>query len=651
MMVYLAADNNLAADGYLDIEEMEAAGYDPEVQVVMQAEFSAEYMSQRGFTPGSIGLEDWKTFRYAVGDDTRGVGIDGEVTYSSAAVDMSNPASLVDFVQWAQSTYPSERSILVPWNHGGGYTGLIEDGTDGGGSMMTLSEFNSALGSLPLIDIIDFDMCSMGGYTTLAQLVGEADVAVFSQELVPGRGLPYTEVLDAIQNSPTSSTEAVAASMVNEYADHYNGDRSSITKSAYSLSGFGLFDAAMSDLAVLLNARITSASWRSLIQSILINTQRYSLQEMKDIVDFAKLFKLNTTDTELITGLDNVISAATSPSFRLANRYYTAPGGTLSSANDVDGSWGLNVVFPAGIDSDKMKVSGSRSLATYIATTPTAAWTAFLNNWTAYLTLSPVVDQGTGTRFEFLQIWDTVTSNNAEADVDLWLYEPDGRTWIPYLGTVTGNGLLTGDSWTTGAYYEGWRSNQVAETGTYVIYAHQWTAPSSVTSVIDIAYRYRWDQAWSYLYGAGTYPTLDQSVRFEDDGSPSFAEANLGFYSNFKLVATWTPAAPSSAEMAAGQTPPSGPGLQPVDREGLAQADLGDRMPTSEDIARLQQLISEKQRIQTQEGGIDVGAEGSAGLPLSGGPRRPPSSRSPGNWRAFSQILGQINPSQSNRLG
>ena len=40
IMVYMAADNDLAIQGILDIDEMEAAGVDPEVRVVVQAEFS-----------------------------------------------------------------------------------------------------------------------------------------------------------------------------------------------------------------------------------------------------------------------------------------------------------------------------------------------------------------------------------------------------------------------------------------------------------------------------------------------------------------------------------------------------------------------------------------------------------------------------------
>ena len=41
ILVYLAADNNLAPFGVADLDEMERAGSDPEVQIVIQGEFSA----------------------------------------------------------------------------------------------------------------------------------------------------------------------------------------------------------------------------------------------------------------------------------------------------------------------------------------------------------------------------------------------------------------------------------------------------------------------------------------------------------------------------------------------------------------------------------------------------------------------------------
>ncbi|SVC97297.1 uncharacterized protein METZ01_LOCUS350151, partial [marine metagenome] len=126
----------------------------------------------------------------------------------------------------------------------------------------------------------------------------------------------------------------------------------------------------------------------------------------------------------------------------------------------------------------------------------------------------------------------------------------------------------------------------------------------------------------------------DQTVRVEDDVSPSLEEVLAGHYSNFERVATWTPIAASSTAGAAiaGQTLPSGrPALAPVDA-ALTEQSLGDQAPDPEAMARLLQMIKEQHVDRGQGGGIDLGTERPAGLPLSSGPvPPPPAPRLPGN--------------------
>ena len=633
VMVYLAADNNLAVQGFFDIEEMEAAGYDPEVQVVIQAEFSPHEMSRYGVAPALLGLDSWDTFRYVIGDDTRVPDrIDGAVTYSGS-VDMTDPANLTGFVQWAQSTYPSERSILVPWNHGGGWMGLIEDETDGGGSLMSLSEFKSALLPLPKLDIIDFDMCNMAGYSTLAQLQGQADFAVFSQETVPGKGLPYTEILDAIQDSPTSSSEEVAMYLSAQYmvTTAAENPEASITKSAYSLSGFSALDTAIGALGTLLQARLPS--WGPGLKTVGGNSQHYTIGPLKDLVSFTTVLKANTTDAAVIAAADDVISAATSTSFRIAYLWKNGSATLLESANDVSGSQGLNIVFPSGVGEDNVDTQGSRSVSEFTDAMPTSAWSAFLVDWANLINPHPIVDQGQGNALQMYEVWDTV-SFNAGADVDFWLVEPDGNVSVPYLGTVTSNGTFTPDSHDMNTYYEGWHSRRVVQSGTYNILAHQISAPQDLTTVVDLVYRTNVSGTWEHLYAEGSYPTLDQTARIEDDVSISLGRLLAGHYSNFKLVATWTPIAASGAAGAAiaGQTLPSGrPALAPADAALTGQS-LGDQAPDPEAMARLLKLIKEQHVDRGQGGGIDLGTERPAGLPLSSGPvPPPPPPRLPGN--------------------
>ena len=182
VMVYLAGDNNLAIAGVQDIDEMEAAGSDDRVAVAIQAEFSPSHLERAGCTsPACINRPNYDTFRYAVGPtgNTRR-GPDG-ATVDIGNRDMTRAAELRDFVRWAKATYPARRYALVLWNHGGGYTGLIEDVTSAGSRLMSLDDVRAALGGAGGVDVLDFDMCLMAGYETLAKLNGLAGVVKFSE--------------------------------------------------------------------------------------------------------------------------------------------------------------------------------------------------------------------------------------------------------------------------------------------------------------------------------------------------------------------------------------------------------------------------------------------------------------------------------------
>ena len=66
VMVYMAADNNLAVAGIEDIDEMEAAGQDPEVNVLVQAEFSPTQLQFYGCDASCFNRPDFNTFRYVL---------------------------------------------------------------------------------------------------------------------------------------------------------------------------------------------------------------------------------------------------------------------------------------------------------------------------------------------------------------------------------------------------------------------------------------------------------------------------------------------------------------------------------------------------------------------------------------------------------
>ncbi len=120
-MVYMAADNDLASSGIDDLDEMEAAPINPEVQIVVQAEFSASALNQEGCTSACFNRPNFNTFRYVLTGQTPAVpGPNGTVTEISNR-NMTDPLQLREFINYAKQVQPAEHYITVLWNHGGGY--------------------------------------------------------------------------------------------------------------------------------------------------------------------------------------------------------------------------------------------------------------------------------------------------------------------------------------------------------------------------------------------------------------------------------------------------------------------------------------------------------------------------------------------------
>jgi hypothetical protein len=537
----MAADNNLSQEGVNDIDEMEAAPVDPEVQVVVQAEFSPTVLAQAGCASAAcINRPNYNTFRYAISG--QGAAVDGP---NGPATDIGNrkmtdPAQLQQFIAYARQTAPSQHLMLVLWNHGGGYTGLLSDETTSPGVLMSIGQLPGALAGGPPIDVVDFDMCLMGGYETLVELNGLASFAVFSEELVPGNGNPYTQVIQGIEQNKTSDGRTIAAIVADAYSASYQGQRESTTQSAYDLAGFATIDGALAAVAQALTTNM--GALRPAIQSAAAAAQPFGQPELKDIGNFLDSLTVRVSDATLL-GQIQTLKTAVSGQFRVRNHAQNAVGdgvGGVNGAPDISRATGLNILLPSGTGTDQLGQTGSRSLSAYQALFPGRAWTqllaAYLNGVGAYQT----TDQGAN-RFESYLVWDTASVGQG-ADVDLWVLEPSGNLYIPYLGSVTPNGALTGDSYQSQTYYEGYLTNQVIQSGTYKLYANLYVDPQNHQPFFDLDYRSGAQNPLQSLYGA-TPPRLSTNVSWLNDPSPTFTEVDAGNYTDLQMVAsvTFTP--------------------------------------------------------------------------------------------------------------
>jgi hypothetical protein len=578
VLVYLAADNTLAEDGIDDIDEIEAAGVDPEVQVVIQAEFSPTVLARSGCNSGCFNRPNFNTFRYTVAAGAEVSGPNGP-TVDIGNRDMTQPAELRQFVEYARQVAPAERTMLVLWNHGNGYGGLIEDLTSGGQRLMSLKDVTAGLTGLPQIDIVDFDMCLMAGYETLTSLRGIARTVVFSQATEPGSGNPYTQMLRMLQQSSAEPTPAVAGKFVEVFDASYAGSRPSTTLSAYDMNGLPAFETALNDLASALTSAVLSQP--AAIGAGARGAQRFEVAQLADIVDLVDSLRPRFTDGAMQQRLSAVRTAALNPSFRIQNKVRT---GADRQAIKVDRASGLHILMPSGSVTDALPSSGPLSFSSYRDLYPSLGWTTFLTTWMASATSRNYVDLG-AKPLELYAIWDSELIKR-QGDVDLLVLEPDGTLYAPALGSVTPNGHLTPDSFDNGSNYEGFLSNRYVEKGTYLFITWLYADPQNYRPRYNIAYREGLSGEYTLLYNPNQAPQLALLRSWLLDREFSVQRLIDGMYTDLQIAATWTTGAPAGAEFAAAQSSAGVAAAMRTGGAGPARDAIREPTPAQIDVVR-----------------------------------------------------------------
>ena len=250
VMVYMDGDNNLEYCALMDFLEMEHA-------IPENVEILVLFDRHKGYT--NI-YEDWTGTRlYRVRrappfDGIRNVvsgksnslppALASEVLEDWGEVDMSDPATLTRFIKTVAERFPAKRYALIPWNHGGGWTGMLQDEDAGKGApgkrSMTIGEFVAAAKAgakaLPRkrFDLLKFELCLMGQLDVLSAAEEVADYAFASPPEEPGMGSDFLNIMPLFRAD--LSTEELAKQMVDINVKYYTEQGNPAAFSAYDLS-------------------------------------------------------------------------------------------------------------------------------------------------------------------------------------------------------------------------------------------------------------------------------------------------------------------------------------------------------------------------------------------------------------------------------
>ncbi len=463
VMVYAAGDNSLSWALLNDLEEMEAVGSSESVNIVLQTEYSPEYIGNNNDCGSEcFNRPNFNTFRYHVQKTEQGapLGPDGEVN-DIGNRDMTSPDELTEFIQWSKEKYPAENYVLVLANHGGAFGGIFEDHTSADKNhLMGLGELRSGLKNANThFDLITFEACLMGGAETLYTVRGLTDYVVFSEADVLPSGLPFTPILSAVRNNPTITPRRFAKTFVDRYMAYYENGSSSATMSAADMSVFNSFvDSWNIFSGVMVN---TAEKAPAELSNIIPNVTQFNYPYQRDLGHFLALLNERYSNNYQ---LHQIIGELQSEMSGLIFEHQSYTGSSFG-ATDVRNTHGLSVTLPLGGSQNRLQAKGQSSFDNYKSLYSPLVWTEFLEKWIGGSGGIEVIEQGPNNRLDLALDWGDQIETGA--DLDLWVLEPNGDLFIPYLGTLTPNASFTPSSQESNHPYEEYITNQYVQKGTY----------------------------------------------------------------------------------------------------------------------------------------------------------------------------------------
>ncbi|MFN8472493.1 MAG: clostripain-related cysteine peptidase [Anaerolineae bacterium] len=393
-MLYLAGDNNLNDALTGAIEGLEALPQNPNVNLVVLFDGDRAGDSVRLLVqPGGAYTNNLN--RWRVGE-----------------VNMGDPTTLADFVNWARAQFPAEHYYLAIADHGQGTRGVAWDSTDGN-SHITPAGLRQALATVTRddqsrIDVLHYDTCLMAMLEEASQVDSYADYMIASENLAwsvfaynrytptdppTRRAAPYV-YRDAISEIGSGTTpRQLAKQIALAYHHHPLLAGEPRTISVLQLSKTRLVVRAVDTLARALLASLPQHLAE--IQAARQATQAFDSQgrfridpsdDYLDVYDLALKLADKVTDPGVHTAARGLVDALESE-FIVAEHHQSGVWGSEQVLWSLDNAHGVSIYFPA-------RGSTATDYAAYLgdslfAFTQDTGWGEFLAAYVGLLALPP----------------------------------------------------------------------------------------------------------------------------------------------------------------------------------------------------------------------------------------------------------------------
>ncbi|MFI5381185.1 MAG: clostripain-related cysteine peptidase [Tepidisphaerales bacterium] len=321
VLVYMDGDNNLEQNAIYNLNQMEAAATNRDIQWGVELDRIPGYDSSNG---------NWTdTRRGIVRHDTDMQTISSALT-SVGEKDMSSPQTLSDFINWGVATLPAQHYALVIWDHGAAIYGACYDDTTGNGVGMSLPAMGQVLAGSPAhISVLGFDACMMATTEVLNAVAPSVDYLAASEETEGADGWNYTKLAQDL----SGMTDARSFASTITQSGRTNSELS--TFSTVQANGNTLDAAITGFVSAVLNTA-TSADFTNL-DAARAASASYDYSFMHDLGSFMQNVKTYVSNASIKTAADAVLVALGNS---VVNNYSTADkGGT-----------GLTIYLPAPED-------------------------------------------------------------------------------------------------------------------------------------------------------------------------------------------------------------------------------------------------------------------------------------------------------------
>lgn len=377
ILVYLAGDNDLDADGAKDITEMAKVGSNNDVNIIVQFDRAGEAGTQRFYI-------------------TEGGGYPKDSIENLGETNTGDPKVLLDFLKWGIKKYPAKHYMAVLWNHGSGWNedniyekaiqfcpekrtlsptikrSFRERGIKKSLFSTTIEEimknpasdrailyddeskdfldnmemkkvFTEAAKLLPekQFDILGFDACLMNTLEVAFQLKDTAKIILGSEETEPNAGWPYDKLLSALVAKPDMAPVDFGKIIVDSYIESYdNGEDSEpVTLSAVNSKKMAVVLAAVNKLALALKKNVSQRDTFYKILKITYDVQQFYYPTYKDLFDFAKLLYERIDAKEIKDSAQAVMDI-----LQPGDDNFIVASGNLTKS--MSGAHGVSIYFP-----------------------------------------------------------------------------------------------------------------------------------------------------------------------------------------------------------------------------------------------------------------------------------------------------------------